>query len=164
MVDPVINESQSDSGEQDVIVENSLRPVVPRSAGLADPVSNHTIKKNHGAFLIVIMIFIGLELLPGIFHLLTPEAKKTLFSSSFNWEIYYFILIYAFHFLVLYGILKWKKWVIYILAVIAISEVSLVYIISQDISFSKMIATNAYSLARIGIVCWAIRRKWSFFV
>jgi hypothetical protein len=121
------------------------------------------VKKERGVLLTILLVLGAIGILASLFTIFNTSLLLQTYGTLPNWYIPYMIAGFALGVVNLFGVWKWKKWVIYTLAVS-----SLVGIIMQ-VFFLKPVNTTTgpmpiiHSLLSTGLWFFAIYRKWRFF-
>ena len=117
-------------------------------------------KSKRGVFLwimLAIYIFLSLQRLIG---LLFPIIFSEIYAGGPSWGYEYNLFMFAVVTIGIIGIIAWRKWGIYLIA-----AVDLTAILIDQIYFTPRpsIWLVISSLALLGFLIWAVKRKWSYF-
>jgi hypothetical protein len=118
-------------------------------------------KSGRGVFLWVMLagyMFISFQRL---LSLLVPSAFPQIYAGAQPWGYGANIVIFVLEIAGLVGIIRWKKWGLYLMVVLQLTEVvlSLIYSISRTPIELRL----AVDLGLLALLVWAASRKWQNF-
>jgi p-aminobenzoyl-glutamate transporter AbgT len=118
------------------------------------------IKKERGTFLIVMLVVYGLLWAAHLLTLLNPSHYPKVYADGPSFSYLFNLIIFLFATTSLVAIFTWRKWGIYVLSIT--TAISILF----DIAYFPHQVTllgHIVSLIPIGLIIWAISRKWSYY-
>ncbi len=120
-------------------------------------------KKDRG-ILLTVLLFLGvLGVVVSLFTLFNTKMVSQSYGSLPSWYFAYAFIGIIFGLLNMYGIWKWKKWVIYTFATSSIISVIMHAFVLKPVKSSAGPLPVIISLLSAGLWFYAIYRKWKYF-